>query len=310
VEYIQDDSLKRKKKKAFTKDRLILLAMALIPFCCLLVFAYGPIWGWVYAFYNYRIGVPLKDCTFVGFHYFKIAFMEPDLYRVLRNTLAMSSLSLTIIPVAAVFAILLSEIRYAKYKKFLQTASTLPNFMSWVIIFSIFFVFLAPGNGVINIVLSNMGLPGIQPLGNADITWYFQTAIRFWKELGYTSIIFFAAIASVDPEQYDAARVDGAGRFSTIRHITVPGIMPTVIVLLLISIGFLLSNGFEQYYVFYNGLVSPKLEVLDYYVYRVGLANKDIPFATALSVSKTFVSVLLVFVTNYIARKIQGKSVI
>jgi putative aldouronate transport system permease protein len=284
--------------------------MTLVPFCSLLVFAYGPIWGWVYAFYNYRIGVPLKDCTFVGFHYFKIAFMEPDLYRVLRNTLAMSSLSLTIIPVAAAFAIMLSEIRYAKYKKFLQTASTLPNFMSWVIIFSIFFVFLAPGNGIINIVLSNLGLSGIQPLGDVDVTWYFQTAIRFWKELGYTSIIFFATIASIDPEQYDAARVDGAGRLGTIWYITVPGIMPTVIVMLLISIGFLLSNGFEQYYVFYNGLVSPNLEVLDYYVYRVGLANKDIPFATALSVSKTFVSVFLVFFSNYVSKKIQGKSVI
>jgi ABC-type polysaccharide transport system permease subunit len=310
VEFVHGKNLTLRKKRPFTKDKLILLCMTLVPFCSLLVFAYGPIWGWVYAFFNYRIGMPLKDCTFVGLHYFKIAFMEPDLYRVLRNTLAMSGLSLTIIPIAATFAILLSEIRYAKYKKFLQTASTLPNFMSWVIIFSIFFVFLAPGNGIINIVLSNMGLSGIQPLGDVDITWYFQTAIRFWKELGYTSIIFFAAIASIDPEQYDAARVDGAGRLGTIWHITVPGIMPTVIVMLLISIGFLLSNGFEQYYVFYNGLVSPNLEVLDYYVYRVGLANKDIPFATALSVSKTFVSVFLVFFSNYVSKKIQGKSVI
>jgi putative aldouronate transport system permease protein len=310
VEHPQGITKLRIRKQPLAKDKLILLAMAIVPFACLVVFTYGPIWGWVYAFFNYRIGVPLKDCTFVWFHYFKIAFLEPDLYRVLRNTLVMSVLFLTIIPAAAGFAILLSEIRSARYKKFLQTASTLPNFMSWIIIFSIFFVFLAPGDGVVNNILNKLHLPGIQPLGNVDITWYFQTAVRFWKELGYMSIIFFAAIAGIDTELYDAARVDGAGRFGVIRHITIPGIASTALVLLLINVGFLLSNGFEQYYVFFNGLVSPKLEVLDYYVYRVGLANKDIPFATALSVSKTFVSVFLVFLANFLAKIIQGKSVI
>jgi len=293
------------------KEKITLLFMTLPAMLLMLVFTYGPIYGWLYAFFNYRIGMRLKDCAFVGLKYFKIALSGSDLPGVLVNTLAMSFLAFSIIPLAAIFAILLSEMRFRRYGKFLQTAATLPNFMSWIIVFAVFSLFFSPGDGVINVALTNANIikEPINPLGNVDITWFFQTAIKIWKELGYNSIIFFAAIAGIDTELYDASKVDGAGRFRTIVNIVVPGLMPTLVTLLLINVGFIL-NSFDQAYVFYNGLVAPKINVLDYYVYHVGLQTDDIPFATALSVSKTFVSVILVFSANFAAKKIRGSSIV
>lgn len=304
--------MKGLSKKRISRESVILLIMALIPLSILIVFVYGPLWGWVYAFFDYRIGMPLKDCEFVGLKYFQIALRDPNLYRVLTNTLVMSFMALMIIPLSALFAIFLSELRFKKYGKFLQTVATLPNFMSWIIVFSIFFVFFSPGGGVVNTTLINAGLikTPITPLQDVDSTWFFQTAVKLWKELGYNSIIFFAAITSIDAELYDAAKVDGAGRWSLIRHITIPGLAPTVLVLLLINVGFVLSNGFDQFYVFYNGMVAPKLEVLDYYAYKMGMLNQDIPYATAVSVAKTFVSVILVYSTNAISKKVNGQSVL
>lgn len=301
-----------KRKVMTARDSRILLMMALIPLSILIVFAYGPLWGWIYAFFDYRIGMPLKDCEFVGFKYFVIALKDPDLYRVLVNTLAMSFLSLLGIPLAAAFAILLSELRLKKFGKVVQTVTTLPNFMSWIIVFSICYVFFAPGGGVINTTLLKSGVikQPFTPLQDVDITWIFQTLIKYWKELGYSAIIFFASIGSIDTELYEAARVDGANRWNLIRHVTIPGLAPTVLVLLLINVGYILSNGFDQYYVFYNGMVAPKLEVLDYYVYKMGMANKDIPYATAVSVTKTFISVILVYVTNRLSKKVNGRSVL
>lgn len=304
--------MKYLKNNRLKKDNIVLLIMALIPMCILIVFAYGPMWGWIYAFFDYRIGMPLSECDFVGIKYFLIAIKDPDLYRVLINTLAISFLALLTIPLSATFAILLSELRFVKYGKFVQTVTTLPYFMSWIIVFSICFVFFSPGSGVINTTLINAGIikSPISPLENPDTVWAFQTVIRIWKELGYNSIIFFASITSIDAELYDAAKVDGAGRWNLIRHITIPGLAPTVLVLLLINVGFILSNGFDQFYVFYNGMVAPKIEVLDYYVYKLGMANGDIPYATAVSVAKTFISVILVFTTNKISKKISGQSVL
>lgn len=295
------------KSKKLNRDQVTLLIMTLIPLGILVVFTYGPIWGWVYAFFDYRIGMPLRECEFVGLKYFRIAFTDPDIARVLINTLAMSFMTLLMVPIAALFAILLNELRSNKAKKFIQVATTLPNFMSWVIVFSVFFIFFSPGSGVINTTLTKWGwiTTPIDPLEDLDATWFFQTGVRFWKELGYNAIIFFASIASIDAELYEAAKVDGADRFQLIWNITVPGLAPTVLVLLLINVGFILSNGFEQYYVFYNGLVAPKLEVLDYYVYKLGMAKNDIPYATAVSVTKTFISVFLVYITNALSKKNQ-----
>jgi len=300
-----------KKKDSKLADKRTLMFMALPPLIILLIFSYGPIFGWTYAFFDYRIGLKLSQAEFVGFKFFKLAFMDPDLVRVLTNTVVMSLLALLVLPLSAAFAILLSELRSGLFKRVVQTTTTLPYFISWVIVYSIFFTFLAPGDGFINNVLmkANILTKPLDPLGNSDTVWAFQTMIRIWKDLGYTAIIFFAAIAGIDSELYDAAKVDGAARFHIIVHIIIPGLIPTFITLLIINVGFLLS-GFDQYYVFYNPMVGDKLEVIDYYAYRIGLQTNDIPFATALSMSKTFVSAGLVFFANWVSKKVRGQSIL
>ncbi|MEI8094091.1 MAG: ABC transporter permease subunit [Spirochaetales bacterium] len=298
--------------KSDNTNRWLLLGMALPAVLLVLVFAYGPILGWAFAFSDYRIGMAFDRMNFVGFKAFEAAFTDPSMYQAIINTLAMSLLALTILPAAASFAILVSELRYRRYGRFLQTIATLPNFMSWVIVFSVFSVFLSQGDGVVNNLLQDLKLTTepINFLGNADLTWTLQTFVRYWKELGYSSVIFFAALAGLDPELYEAAKIDGAGRWATIKAITIPGLMPTFLVLLLINIGSILSSGFDQYYVFWNGMVSPAITTLDYYTYAIGLKNDDIPYATAVSVAKTVVSVALVFLANSLSKKLAGRSIV
>jgi ABC-type polysaccharide transport system permease subunit len=210
-------------------------------------------------------------------------------------------------------AILISEVRWEKAKRIIQTATSLPNFTSWIIIFAVSFSFFSVDDGLINNLLIRMNLIK-EPwnlLGNVDITWYFQTALSIWKSLGWMAIIYIGAIAGIDQELYEAARVDGAGRLRQIIHITVPGIMPTFAVLLFLSIGWMLSGtSFEQIYVFHNALVHDKIQTLDYYVYSVGLKNFNFSLATAVGIFKTLVSVVLLMTTGLISKKLVGRSII
>jgi ABC-type polysaccharide transport system permease subunit len=150
----------------------------------------------------------------------------------------------------------------------------------------------------------------LNPIANGDIAWLFQSGLTIWKNIGYNSIIFFSSIAGIDLDLYEASDIDGAGRYRKIWNITVPGIMPTFVTLLLINVGFMLSNGFDQFYVFMNPMVQRKIEVLDYYVYKVGMQNNDVPVSTALSMAKTVVSVTMLFFTNWISKKVRGQSVL
>lgn len=213
-------------------------------------------------------------------------------------------------PAYVAFAILLNEMRGKWFRKWVQVTTTLPNFISWVLVYSVFYVFFAVSDGVVNQVLLKLEWLKQPFLGNSDIAWAFQTMVGLWKGLGWGAIIYLAAIAGIDQELYDAAKVDGSGRFRTIWHVTVPGIMPTFVVLLLLNVSNMLNNGFEQYYVFYNALVADKLEVIDYYVYRVGLETNDFSYSTVLGMFKTIVSVTVLFTVNWIAKKIRGESII
>ncbi|MCU6711362.1 ABC transporter permease subunit [Paenibacillus sp. J5C_2022] len=291
-----------------------LLLMA-IPFITLVfIFYYVPLFGWVYAFFDYKPGIPLEQSNFVGLKYFKIAFMEQgsDLLRVLENSIALSLLNILVSPLYVVFAILLNEMRGKYFRKWVQTTTTLPNFISWVLVYSVFYVFFSVSDGVVNKVLVQIHLLELpfNFLGDSGIAWYFQTIVGLWKGLGWGAIIYLAAIAGIDPELYEAAKVDGAGRFRTIWSITVPGIMPTFVVLLLLNVSNMLNNGFEQFYVFYNALVADKLEVIDYYVYKVGLQSNDFSYSTVLGMFKTVVSVVILFTVNWIARRVRGESII
>jgi len=300
------------KRKKLQRNGLLLLLMAL-PFVVLVfIFYYVPLFGWVYAFYNYKPGIPLSQSEFVGLKYFQMALSEgSELGTVLRNTLGLSFLGILTSPLPIAFAIMLSEVRSKTFKKLTQTLTTLPNFVSWVIVFSLFFSIFSV-EGLMNQLLAKFHLidSPLNPLANPDAAWYMQTAIGIWKGLGWGAIIYLAAITGIDAELYDAAKVDGAGRFQTIWHITVPGIMPTYFVLLLLSISGMLSNGFEQYFVFMNPLVNEKLNVLDYYLYNVGIVQNDYSYSTALGIFKTIVSILLLFTANLLSKRIRGQSII
>lgn len=293
-------------------DGLKLFIMA-VPFIIFVfAFSYVPLFGWIYAFFDYIPGIPLLQSPFIGFKSFITIYQSGgELIRVLRNTLVLSFLGILSSPLPVIFAILLNEVRRSKFRKFVQVTTTLPNFISWIVVFSLSFA-LFSGDGVYNMFLNKLGLPApsTNVLGNNDIVWIFQWAISTWKSLGWGAIIYIATISGIDSELYDAANVDGANRFQTIMNVTVPGLYSTYLVLLLLGISNMLSNGFEQFFVFFNPLVADKIEVLDYYVYKIGMLTNDYPQATALGMAKTVISVTLLFTANFISKRLRGESIV
>jgi putative aldouronate transport system permease protein len=296
--------------------RLLLMAL---PFLALVVaFFYVPLFGWIYAFFDYHPGIPLIHTKFIGLGSFvKIAAFPSEIIRVMRNTMVMSLLAVVSAPLPMILAILLNEVRIRWFKKTVQTTTTVPNFISWVVVYSLCFSIFSDG-GLWNSLLSSIGLPlpKMNVLGNNKAVWGFQWAIGTWKVLGWGSIIYLATISGIDPELYDAARVDGANRFQTILHVTVPGLYSTFLVLLLLTISNLLNTGqggnagFEQYFVFFNPLVANRIEVLDYYVYKVGFLTDDYPRSVALGMAKTIISVCLLFSANIMSKRLRGHSIV
>jgi len=298
--------------KIIRKENTSLHIMGIICFCFVLVFSYLPLAGWIMAFFNYKPGLNLFQCDFVGLKYFKLALSEPELGKVLINTLAISVLSLAAMPLPALFAIYLNEVRSKKFKKIVQTITTLPNFISWILVYSIVYALFSAGDGIVNKILLSAGLidKSMNPLANNDIVWFFQVAISIWKTLGFNAIVYFSALTGIDSELFEAADVDGCSKAQKIRYITIPSLLPTFFTLLLLSIGNILSNGFEQFYMFYNPMVHENIQVLDYYTYRLGISLGDYSFATALGMTKTFVSVILLFGANLLSKKLQGNSIL
>lgn len=299
-------------KFQFKKERFVLTLMA-VPFIIyVFAFSYVPLMGWILAFFDYKPGLSLWDCDFGGLYYFKIIFDDWEkVWSVLKNTLAMGAMLLICSPLPAVFAIFLSELKSTKFKKIVQTVTTIPNFISWVIIYALAFALFST-DGVVNNVLIGVGIlqEPSNLLGNRDATWFLQTALNIWKTLGWNAIIYFAAIAGIDGELYDAASVDGAGRFQKILHITIPGITSTFFVLLLLQISNILALGIDQYLAFYNSMVADKITVLDLYVYRLGLVTQDYSYATAVGILKSVISIVLLFSANGLSKKIRGQSLI
>ena len=293
-------------------DGLKLFLMA-VPFIIFVIaFYYVPLFGWIYAFFDYKPGIPLFESPFIGLRSFVTIYNNKmELIRVLRNTLVMSFIGILFSPLPVALAILLNEVKQMKFKKLVQTTTTLPNFISWIVVFSLCFNIFST-DGMYNTLLTKLGLavPPINILGNNDAVWLFQWAIGTWKGLGWASIIYLASISGIDTALYDAAHVDGANRFQIIMHVTVPGLYSTYLVLLLLAISNMLNNGFEQYFVFYNPLVADKIEVLDYYVYKIGILTNDYPQSIALGMAKTVISVILLFTANFISKRLRGDSIV
>lgn len=293
----------------------IKLFVIILPFLLFTIaFNYVPIFGWYIAFVDYLPGVSIFKQQFAGFEFFKLAiYSGNDMIIALRNTLVLSLLGLLVSPVPALFAILLTELKSRWFSKLVQTFSTMPYFFSWIIVYAIFYAVFSTQDGVLNIILTRLELAK-EPsniLANSDIAWLFQTCVGLFRNTGYGAIIYISAIAGIDSQLYDAADVDGAGRFRKIWHITIPSLLPTFLVLFLLNLGNILSaGGFDQYYVFSNPFVIGKIDVLDTYTYKIGIQNSNYSVATAIGMSKSIVSVLLIFTGNYLSKLIRGRSII
>jgi putative aldouronate transport system permease protein len=289
-----------------------LLLMGVPCILLVIVFNYVPLFGWVYGFFDYKPGMSLLQSKFVGLKYVFGAFSDPALLTVLRNTLVLGMLTLVTSVFPPVFAMFLNELHGRKVKKLIQTVTTFPQFISWILVFSLFFIFFSVDDGYVNKALMTLGLvkQPLNLLASENAVWPMQTLISIWKTMGFSAIIYLASIAGIDPELYDAADVDGAGRFRKMLHITTPALLPTFFTLLLLGIGNILSNGFDQYYLFYNSLVSDKILVLDVYLYQVGLTMNLYSLSTALGMTKTIISVMLLLGANSLSRAIRGTAII
>ena len=285
----------------------------ILPFILLVaVFSYFPLYGWVYAFHDYQPPKPISAETFVGLKWFAYIVSNPvrvaDVLRVLRNTFAMSGISLLFSWFPMIFAVFLNEIKCRPYQKFVQTVTTLPNFISWVLVFSIAFNVFG-SNGAVNSVLMDLKVieKPISFLKSKDHLWFKMWLWLTWKNAGWAAIMYLAAITGIDEQMLEAARVDGATRMQIIGHIIIPSILPTYFVIVMLNIASFLSNGMEQYYVFQNDFNRKYIEVLDLYVYNYARSSiKNYPLSTAISMLKSIVSVALLAVTNTVSKLIRG----
>ncbi len=309
-------ALKAPGEKKFymeTKYRLFLMMM---PFILLtFVFSYLPLFGWRYAFFDYKSGDTLSFENFVGFKWFtqlvRNAATRSDMIRVMKNTLGMSFLGILTSWMPMVFAIFLSEIKNSRFRRFVQTFTTIPNFISWVLVFAIAFSIFST-DGFISSLMINLNIwdQGKNFLMSSDYIWIKMLMWGLWKGLGWSAIIYIAGISGIDQQLYEAATVDGAGRFQRMWHVTVPGLMPTFYVLLLMSIAGILSNGMDQYLVFENSTNTTDIMVLDLYVYKMGIVNGAIPFSTAVGMLKSVVSVILLFTANNVSKLVRGETIV
>lgn len=304
------DRIGRKKLRGI---KYLLLAVPFLIY--VFAFSYVPLVGWIYSVFDYKIGQKFLDfgsMVFVGLGNFQKLFTErSEVLRVLRNTLALSALGLLATPVPVVFAIMFNEIKNSKFKKIVQTATTLPNFISWIIVYGVAFAFFSV-NGFVSVLMQKIGIqpPVMGILGDVDHTWVLQWILGIWKSFGWSAIIYIAAITGIDSELYDAAKVDGANKLQSILHITIPGIMPTYVVMFLLAVSNILSNGFDQYFMFYNPMVADKIEVLDYYVYKVGFYINDYSYSITLGMLKSILGIVLLFTANALSKKIRGESIV
>ncbi len=292
------------------------LFLMVFPFLVLVfLFSYFPLHGWAYAFYDYRPPFQLKDCEFVGLKWFTTLFSNASkrkqIFDVMLNTFAMSGLSILFSWLPMAFAILLSEIKCNWFKKVVQTLTTLPHFISWVLVYALAFS-LFSSSGMVNNLCIRLGVydTPVLYLQMTDHVWMMMWLLSTWKGTGWSAIMYIAAIAGIDQELYEAAYVDGAGRFRVIWHITIPSLLPTYFVLLMMNVANFLNNGVDQYYVFQNAFNKDKIQVLDLYVYNLGLGSGSYSLATAISIMKSIVSLTLLFTVNTLSKTLRGESII
>ena len=290
-----------------------LYAMLALPLLYLLIFKYIPMVYVQIAFKKYSLMGSIWTQPLAknhGFEYFIKAFQNNDFRYALKNTLTLNLLDLIFgFPAPIIFALILNELCFTRYKKVVQTIAYMPHFLSWVIIYSLALQLLAPNAGLVNMVIQNLGGEAI-PFLNDEAHWVGSyIGFGIWQNFGWGSIVYLAAIAGINPELYEAASVDGAGRFRKIWHITLPGIKPTIVVLLIMSLGNILGGGFDRPFAFQNNLVMRVADVIATFVYRVGIKGLQFSLTTAVGLFQSVVGVVFLLMANWISRRLGERGI-
>ena len=300
---IEKKSKKDLWKKIKKQKALVLMS---IPFLIyIFIFCYAPLIGWLMAFQDFKPAKGLFDQNWAGLKHFKFLFSDPTFIKVIRNTLAMSLINLSLSFACSIgFALLLNEVKNVLSKKFVQTISYLPHFLSWMIVTGIVSQVLSTETGIVNqlLVWFNIIDKPINFFAETKYFWGIVGAANVWKEVGWGSIIYLSAITAINPDLYEAAEIDGAGRFQRMLHITVPGIKPTIFILLIINIGNILNAGFEVQYLLGNGVVQSVSQTIDIFVLKYGISLGNYSLATAAGIFKSMISIILIFLANRFAK--------
>ena len=303
------EETKRKTRRKFNwqefKRQKVLMFWTGIIVVYGIIFSYMPLAGWIMAFQHYKPKDGLLGSEFVGLDKFITLFSDSSFLEVIRNTLAMGVINLVTGTVAAIlFAILLNEVRVNIGKKAIQTISYLPHFLSWIVVTGILHDMLS-GTGIVNELLVGFGIldAPINFFAYPQYFWWIVAFANVWKETGWNAIIYLSAITSIDQALYEAAAIDGAGRWARIRHIVLPGIKPTIMILLLMNVGNVLNAGFEVQYLLGNGLVQRVSQTIDIYVLKWGISQLDYSLGTAAGIFKSVVSIVLIVFANFMAKR-------
>lgn len=280
-----------------------------------IIFSYFPMWGILTAFQDYSPAKGFFGSDWVGFKHFRMFFNAPEFWQIMRNTIVISLLKLIIaFPAPIILALMLNEVKNAAFKRIVQTVSYLPHFISWVIVSGFVISMLSVDNGSVNLLLEKLNLieEPVHWLSIPEYFWGILISTGIWKEIGFGAIVYLAAIAGVDPHMYEAASIDGAGRMRKLFSITIPSIAPVIIIFLILAVSQILNAGFEEILLLTNQgqnvVLRPVAETIDTYVYRVGIENYRFSYATAAGLFKGVISVGLLVIANWIARKIGNSS--
>ena len=284
------------------------LYIMLIPIVLFyILFAYKPMWGLQIAFKDFSIWKGISDSPWIGLQHFKDFFNNPYFGRLLKNTLAISGLSLLFgFPLPIILALLLNEIRSKKFKGFVQTCTYLPYFVSAVVVCGMVTNFLSPTTGIVNIILNKLGYESIYFLSKSG--WFRPIFIiqALWCNTGYSSIVYLAALGGIDTQLYDAARVDGCNRWRQTIHVTLPGLLPTIVTIFIINVGNVLNVGYEKIILLYQPATYETADVISTYMYRLGIENNDYGLSTAVGLFNSVINFLFVVVANKISNKVNG----
>lgn len=298
-------------KAVSLKSQLQLQSMVIPAIIFVIIFAYIPMYGNIIAFQDYNIVKGSMGSTWVGLKYFRQFFTDPNFFNVLKNTLGINIIGLIItFPAPIIFALLLNELQGTKFKKLIQTVSYLPHFVSWAVFGGFVLTILSPSNGIINLIGMRLGIleDPVNFIGQAKNFWTIMITASLVKGLGWGSIIYIAAISGVSPELYESAVIDGANRFQKMWYITVPSIAATISIMLIFAISGVLNSGYEKYIILQNSLNLDTSEVIDTYVFKIGLQQMRYSYATAVGVAKSIVAVILLVGANWASKKISDNS--